>query len=70
MRRLIRNANEDSDRPGHAALRDSRNFERTAERVLAAAQGNVVWMVMKEVFLLVALGVGVGVPAALGRHVS
>ena len=28
--------------------------------------GNVVWMVMKEVFLLVFLGVGVGVPAALG----
>jgi ABC-type antimicrobial peptide transport system permease subunit len=33
---------------------------------LGAAQGNVVWMVMREVLILVALGVGVGVPAALG----
>jgi ABC-type antimicrobial peptide transport system permease subunit len=33
---------------------------------LGAAQGNVVWMIMKEVLVLVALGVGVGLPAALG----
>ncbi len=33
---------------------------------LGAAQGNVVWMVMKEVLVLVAMGVGVGLPAALG----
>ena len=32
---------------------------------LGAAQGNVVWMVMKEVLVLVVVGVGVGVPAAL-----
>ncbi len=33
---------------------------------LGAVQGNVIWMVMKEVLLLVVIGVGVGVPAALG----
>ena len=33
---------------------------------LGAAQGNVVWMVMKEVLVLVAIGVGLGLPAALG----
>jgi predicted permease len=32
---------------------------------LGAAQSNVVWMVMKEVLVLVGLGVGLGVPAAL-----
>jgi predicted permease len=32
---------------------------------LGAAQGKVVWMVMKEVLVLVGLGVGIGVPAAL-----
>ncbi len=32
---------------------------------LGAAQSSVVWMVMKEVFILVGLGVGVGLPAAL-----
>jgi len=32
---------------------------------LGAAQGNVVWMVMKEVLVLVAMGVGVGLPAAI-----
>jgi predicted permease len=32
---------------------------------LGAAQGNVMWMVMREVLWLVAVGVGVGVPAAL-----
>jgi predicted permease len=33
---------------------------------LGAAEGNVVWMVMKEVLLLVGIGVGLGLPAALG----
>jgi predicted permease len=33
---------------------------------LGAAQGKVVWMVMKEVLILVALGVGLGLPAAFG----
>jgi predicted permease len=32
---------------------------------LGAAQSKVVWMVMKEVLVLVAMGVGVGLPAAL-----
>jgi ABC-type antimicrobial peptide transport system permease subunit len=32
---------------------------------LGAAQGNVMWMVMREVLLLVAIGVGAGVPASL-----
>jgi predicted permease len=31
---------------------------------LGAAQGNVIWMVMREVLILVAIGVAVGVPAA------
>ena len=33
---------------------------------LGAVQGNVIWMVMREVLALVAIGVAVGVPAALG----
>jgi len=33
---------------------------------LGAAQSDVVWMVMRDVLLLVAVGVGVGVPAAFG----
>jgi ABC-type antimicrobial peptide transport system permease subunit len=32
---------------------------------LGATEGNVIWMVMKEVLLLVVIGVGVGVPATL-----
>ena len=33
---------------------------------LGAIQGNVIWMVMKEVLILIAAGVLVGVPAAIG----
>jgi predicted permease len=33
---------------------------------LGAIQGNVIWLVMKEVLLLAAIGVLVGLPAALG----
>jgi len=33
---------------------------------LGAAQGNVIWMVMREVLMLIAIGVLAGVPAALG----
>ena len=33
---------------------------------LGAAQGNVIWMVMQEVLLLVVVGVLLGVPASLG----
>ena len=32
---------------------------------LGAAQGNVIWMVMREVLILVAIGVAAGVPASL-----
>ncbi len=32
---------------------------------LGAAQGDVVWMVMRDVLILVGIGIGVGVPAAL-----
>jgi ABC-type antimicrobial peptide transport system permease subunit len=32
---------------------------------LGAARGNVIWMVMREVLVLVAIGVTVGVSAAL-----
>ena len=32
---------------------------------LGALAGNVIWMVMREVLLLIAIGVAVGVPAAL-----
>jgi ABC-type antimicrobial peptide transport system permease subunit len=39
---------------------------------LGAQPGSVVWLVMKEVLLLVGIGLGVGIPAAiaLGRFVS
>ena len=33
---------------------------------LGAARGNVIWMVMREVLTLVAIGVAAGVPAAWG----
>jgi ABC-type antimicrobial peptide transport system permease subunit len=33
---------------------------------LGASRGGVVWMVMREVLLLVAVGLAVGVPAAIG----
>jgi putative ABC transport system permease protein len=33
---------------------------------LGAIQGNVIWMVMKEVLILIAAGILVGVPAAIG----
>ena len=33
---------------------------------LGALEGNVVWMVMKEVLMLVAVGVSIGLPAAFG----
>jgi len=33
---------------------------------LGAAQGSVIWMVMREVLILIAIGVLAGVPAALG----
>ncbi len=31
---------------------------------LGAVQGNVIWMVMREVLMLVAIGIAVGLPAA------
>jgi ABC-type antimicrobial peptide transport system permease subunit len=33
---------------------------------LGAASGNVVWLIMREVLILVAAGVAAGVPAAYG----
>lgn len=33
---------------------------------LGALKGNVVWLVMREVLLLVAAGIGIGLPVALG----
>jgi predicted permease len=33
---------------------------------LGAEQGNVIWMVMREVFMLIGMGVLIGVPLALG----
>jgi len=32
---------------------------------LGAAQGSVIWMVMREVLRLIAIGIAAGVPAAL-----
>jgi hypothetical protein len=39
---------------------------------LGAPRGSVIWLVMKEVILLLAIGLAVGIPAAifLGRYVS
>jgi ABC-type antimicrobial peptide transport system permease subunit len=39
---------------------------------LGAQAGGVIWLVMREVLILLAIGLGVGVPAAmaLGRFVS
>jgi ABC-type antimicrobial peptide transport system permease subunit len=39
---------------------------------LGAQPGRVIWMVMREVMLLLAIGLAVGVPAALalGRYVA
>ena len=33
---------------------------------LGAQQGNVVWMVLRESLLLVAIGVAIGLPAVIG----
>jgi ABC-type antimicrobial peptide transport system permease subunit len=33
---------------------------------LGAGRGNVVWLVMREVLLLTAIGIGVGLPIAWG----
>jgi ABC-type antimicrobial peptide transport system permease subunit len=39
---------------------------------LGAQAGGVIWLVMREVLILLAIGLGVGIPAAmaLGRFVS
>ena len=39
---------------------------------LGAQTGSVIWLVMREVLILLAIGLGVGIPAAmaLGRYVS
>src|SRR5258708_32240123 len=33
--------------------------------VLGAARSNVTWLVMREILLLVAIGIAIGIPAAL-----
>ena len=42
-----------------------RTREIGIQMALGALQGNVVWSVMREVLVLVAVGVALGVPAAL-----
>jgi ABC-type antimicrobial peptide transport system permease subunit len=43
-----------------------RTKEMGVRMALGARPGSVVWLVMKEVLLLLAIGLAVGVPAALG----
>jgi len=45
---------------------ERRTREIGIRMALGAEQGNVIWMVMREVFLLVGVGVLVGVPLAIG----
>ena len=49
-----------------------RTKEMGVRMALGASQGSVIWMVLREVLLLVAIGLAVGVPAALGsgRYLS
>ncbi len=43
-----------------------RTREIGVRMALGAARGDVVWLVMKEVLLLTAIGIGIGLPAAWG----
>jgi predicted permease len=43
-----------------------RTREIGVRMALGAVQGNVIWMVMREVLMVVAIGVAVGIPAAIG----
>ena len=43
-----------------------RTREIGVRMALGALQGSVIWMVMREVLLLIGLGVAIGVPASLG----
>ena len=49
-----------------------RRKELGVRLALGASPGTIVWMVMREVLLLLAIGLAVGIPAALGaaRYVS
>jgi ABC-type antimicrobial peptide transport system permease subunit len=49
-----------------------RSKELGIRLALGAQRGSVIWMVMREVLVLLAIGLVVGVPAAigLGRYVS
>ncbi len=49
-----------------------RTKEIGVRMALGASQGSVIWLVLKEVMLLVGIGLAVGIPAAIGsgRYVS
>ncbi|MCI0348479.1 MAG: FtsX-like permease family protein, partial [Acidobacteriales bacterium] len=49
-----------------------RTKELGVRLALGAQRGQVIWLVMKEVLLLVAIGLAIGVPSGmgLGRYVS
>jgi len=49
---------------GHAVAR--RTNEIGIRMALGAERGSILWMVMRETLLLVATGIGIGVPVALG----
>jgi len=49
-----------------------RTKELGVRMALGARRGSVIWLVMKEVLILLSIGLAIGVPAAigLGRYVS
>jgi ABC-type antimicrobial peptide transport system permease subunit len=49
-----------------------RTKEMGVRMALGASQSSVIWLVLREVLLLVAIGLAIGIPAALGsgRYVS
>jgi ABC-type antimicrobial peptide transport system permease subunit len=49
-----------------------RTKEMGVRMALGAKPGSVVWLVMKEVLILLAIGLAIGIPAAaaLGRYVA
>jgi ABC-type antimicrobial peptide transport system permease subunit len=49
-------------------LRNTRTNEIGIRMALGAERAHVRWMVMREILLLVALGIAIGVPAALAGN--